>query len=90
MIYVDNYGNAFVNITESYFNSVLNSRRFAITFRSPNYRITKLSKAYKDVPEGEMLAFFSSTGYLEIAINQSHAASLLGLKHDTTVLVEMQ
>ncbi len=90
VIYVDNYENAFVNITEQLFNSVVKNRKFAITFRSPNYRITTISKAYKDVNPGEMLALFSTSGYLEIAIHQSKASSLLGLKMDQLVLVEME
>jgi S-adenosylmethionine hydrolase len=35
-----------------------------------------------------MLALFSSSGYLQIAINRGDAGSLLGLKPDTTVLIE--
>jgi S-adenosylmethionine hydrolase len=39
--------------------------------------------------EGEMLALFSTTGLLEIAINQGKASSLLGLKIDQSVLIEI-
>ena len=90
VIYVDNYENVFVNITEKLFTSIVKNRKFAITFRSPNYRITAISKSYKDVNPGEMLALFSTSGYLEIAINQSKASSLLGLKMDQLVLVELE
>lgn len=89
VIYVDRYGNAFINISETLFQSTVSNRKFAITFRSPNYRITRISKSYMDVHEGEMLALFSSCGYLEIAINRGHAANLLGLRHDASVLVEV-
>jgi S-adenosylmethionine hydrolase len=89
VIYIDNYENVFTNITEPFFKSVVKSKKFAIQFRSASYRITELSKAYKDVVEGEMLALFSSSGHLEIAINQGKASSLLGLKIDQAVLVEV-
>ncbi len=89
VIYVDHYENVFVNITETLFNSIVKHRKFTITFRSPNYRITTISKSYKDVNPGEMLALFSTSGYLEIAICQSRASSLLGLKMDQLVLVEL-
>jgi hypothetical protein len=36
-----------------------------------------------------MLALFSSSGHLEIAINQGKASSLLGLKIDQPVLIEI-
>jgi S-adenosylmethionine hydrolase len=60
-----------------------------ITFRSPSYRITSISKSYQDVSEGEMLALFSTSGHLEIAINKGKASSLLGLKMDQSVTVEI-
>jgi S-adenosyl-L-methionine hydrolase (adenosine-forming) len=90
VIYIDNYENAFTNITEEFFRSIVKNRKFVITFRSTTYRITRLSKSYKDVVEGEMLALFSTTGHLEIAINQGKASSLLGLKIDQPVLIEVQ
>jgi len=89
VIYIDNYENVFTNITEPFFRSVVKGKKFAILFRSATYRINELSKSYKDVVDGEMLALFSSSGHLEIAINQGKASSLLGLKIDQPVLVEI-
>ena len=87
--YIDNYGNAFTNISEALFRSTVNTRRFSITFRSPNYRITSISTSYKDVSQGEMLALFSTTGLLEIAIRDGKANTLLGLKPDQLIMVEI-
>jgi S-adenosylmethionine hydrolase len=90
VIYVDNYENVFVNITETLFRSIVKNRRFAITFRTANYSISEISKSYKDVSQGVMLALFSSSGYLEIAIREGKASSLLGLKMDQLVSVELE
>jgi S-adenosylmethionine hydrolase len=90
VIYIDNYENAFVNITESLFRSIVKNRKFAITFRSASYSISEISKSYKDVSQGVMLALFSTSGYLEIAIREGKASSLLGLKMDQLVTVEIQ
>jgi S-adenosyl-L-methionine hydrolase (adenosine-forming) len=90
VIYVDNYENVYVNITESLFKSAVGNRKFAITFRSQNYRITEISKSYKDVSQGDMLALFSTSGYLEIAIREGKASSLLGLKMDQMVTIELE
>ena len=89
VIYIDNYENVFTNISEPLFHSMTRGKKFAILLRSANYRITEISKSYKDVVEGEMLALFSTTGLLEIAINQGKASSLLGLKIDKSVLIEI-
>ena len=90
VIYIDNYENVFVNITEALFKSAVNNHKFAITFRSHNYRITEISKSYKDVNPGDMLALFSTSGYIEIAIREGKASSLLGLKMDQLVTVELE
>jgi S-adenosyl-L-methionine hydrolase (adenosine-forming) len=89
VIYIDNYDNVFTNITETFFRSVIRNKKFVIMFRSASYRITTISKSYKDVVEGEMLALFSTSGHLEIAINQGKASSLLGLRIDQPVLIEV-
>ncbi|MCX6267910.1 MAG: SAM-dependent chlorinase/fluorinase [Bacteroidetes bacterium] len=89
VIYIDSYENVFTNITETLFKSAVKNRKFAITFRSPNYRITEISKSYKDVSLGEMLALFSTSGYIEIAMREGMASSLLGLKMDQMVTVEI-
>ena len=89
VIYIDSYENVFTNITEEFFNTHAKGKKYAILFRSASYRITGLSKSYKDVVVGEMLALFNSSGYLEISINQGKASSLLGLKIDQPVLIEL-
>ena len=89
VIYIDSYENVFTNITEEFFNAHAKGKKYAILFRSASYRITELSKSYKDVVVGEMLALFNSSGYLEISINQGKASSLLGLKIDQPVLIEL-
>jgi S-adenosylmethionine hydrolase len=88
VIYIDAFGNLLFNITEPEFRNTVKGKKFEITFRTPGYSITSLSKSYSDVPEGEMLALFGSTGYLEIAINRGHAGSLLGMEIDDIVRIE--
>jgi len=89
VIYVDSYENVFTNITESLFKSMTRGKKFVIQFRSASYRINKISRSYNDEVEGEMLALFSTSGHLEIAINRGKASSLLGLKIDQPVLIEI-
>ena len=90
VIYNDNYGNAYTNITEKLFSEVVQKRKFAITFHTRANRITVISKSFMDVPPGEMLALFATSGHLLIAQRNSKAAELLGLKPDVTVTVELE
>lgn len=88
VIYIDSYKNVITNITQALFNEVGNGRPFMMFFRKFEYNIEVISKSYTDVYEGEKVALFSSTGYLEIAINQGKASGLLGLDMGDTVRVE--
>lgn len=88
VIYVDHYCNAITNISESLFRSFIKGRRYSIQFKSAGTGIVKVSASYDDVIPSEMLALFSSTGYLQIAINRGKASELLGLRNDESILVE--
>ena len=90
VIFIDQYENVFVNIDQKLFREVGKGRSYAIGFRLPGESIHNLHQAYSDVVPGESLAFFSSTGFLEIAINQGKAASLLGLQMNDTVSVDFE
>lgn len=88
VIFIDSYENVFVNIDKELFRSVGKNRPFFINFRSVGNSITHIHEAYADVVSGERLAVFGSTGYLEIAINQGKASSLLGLNINDTVSID--
>mgnify|MGYP001767847601 CR=1 FL=1 len=84
----DVYENLITNISHYLFRSVGKGNRFTITFRNPQYAIHTLSTSYSDVPEGEMLAIFGTSGLLEIAMNRGNASSLLGMEVDDPVRIE--
>jgi len=88
VIYVDRYENVFTNISKDLFLKIGKKRPFKLTFGASRYQVQKISESYKDVSEGEILALFSATGYLEIGISMGNAAGLLGLKVDDSVRVE--
>ncbi len=96
VIYIDGYGNVFTNITKEEFEKVRNLRNYAIFFTASNNPIRKVSTHYNQVPEGERLAIFSSSGYLQIAINKGvfgaggGASQLFGLKLNHSVRVEFE
>jgi S-adenosylmethionine hydrolase len=85
VIYVDSYENVFVNITEKIFKEIGKGRPFVISFRYNE--IEKISESYSDVIEGDIVALFSTSGYLEIAQNAGNASSMLDLKVGDAVRV---
>ena len=87
-IYIDHYGNIITNITESLFKSFGKGRRFTIFFRSEEYEIKTINDSYSSVQEGERVALFSSTGYIEIAINKGDASRLFGVNQGDIIRIE--
>ena len=79
IVFIDNFENVIVNITQSEFEKQRKNRKFKIVFKRDEI-IEKISTTYADVAEGEKLALFNSAGYLEIAINKGNAAGLFGLQ----------
>ncbi len=88
VIFVDGYENVFINIDQKLFREIGKGRNFVIGFRLPGEAIRQLYESYSDVVPGERLALFGTSGFLEIAINQGKAASLLGLQINDTVSIE--
>ncbi len=86
VIYVDNYENVITNITRDLFEKSRKGRKFRILIRGGE--INKISDSYSEVPVGEILALFGTTGHLEIAMNNGTASSLLGLDLDDPVRIE--
>lgn len=79
IIFIDNFENVVVNITQEQFEQQRKGRRFKIVFKRDEV-IDRISGSYADVPQGEKLVLFNSAGYMEIAINKGNAAGLFGLK----------
>jgi S-adenosyl-L-methionine hydrolase (adenosine-forming) len=79
ILYIDNFENVIVNITQQDFEKERNGRNFKIVFKRDEV-IDSISDTYASVPQGEKVAFFNSAGYLEIAINKGNAAGLFGLQ----------
>ena len=88
VIYINKYENVVTNITRDLFLQVGKGRQFSIEFRGESLK--KLHSSYQDVPVGEIVALFGSTGHLEIAINQGNASSLLGLEMNDPVRIEFK
>ncbi len=88
VIYIDEYENVYVNIDYQTFRNVGKNKKFFIGYRSDDEGISRISTSYSDVLPGEKLALFGTTGFLEIAVNQGNASSLLGINTEDTITIE--
>ncbi len=86
VIYLDSYSNVTYNITEKLFKEVGKGRPFTIYFK--NNLIDKISKKYGDVVEGELLALFNSSGFLEIAQNKGLIGRIQNVQLNEPITIE--
>lgn len=87
IIHVDKFENVILNVTKEYFEYQCRGRQFEIFFKYEN-PITRISDNYADVSVGDVLCFFNSGGYMELAINMGKAASQLDLIKDETIQIK--
>jgi S-adenosylmethionine hydrolase len=80
ILFIDNFGNAIINITKEVFEKERRERNYKIVCKR-NEILTSLSTNYSYVNEGNFLAWFNAAGYLELAINKGNAAELFGLEN---------
>ena len=59
---------------------LLRNRPFRIAFGRSVNDITTVHQTYGEVPDGERVALFGASGFLEIAVNGRSAAEMLGVK----------
>jgi len=102
VIYIDNYGNVITNVTRDFFTIAKGSyKTFEIVARNNKWK--KIFNKYNEIEDyknndteikdGQKLALFNSSGFLEFAIYRSNlktvggASTLLGLNfHDTITI----
>ncbi|MCL2413836.1 MAG: SAM-dependent chlorinase/fluorinase [Bacteroidales bacterium] len=88
--YIDRYENVNTNIHQSLFNEWKSKFRHFEIFYGSNDSVDKISTAYSDVGIANPLALFASDGFLQISMNQSKAASLLGIRKSTPIIVRFR
>ncbi len=87
VMHIDSYENLITNIPRELFKKAVGNKRFTISLRSAT--VDRISTSYDDAPPGEIIALFASNDVLEIAINRGKAASLLGMKWNDPVLIQI-
>ncbi len=75
LLSIDRFGNTITNFKTAEFG-VISSRRFSIACGRREVR--EFRSTFESAPEGQCFAYFGSSGYIELGVNQQSAAALLG------------
>jgi len=88
IIYIDSFQNMISNISRELFNDVSGSRGFSIVVRNHECKFRKVHTHYSEAEIGEPVCLFNEKGLLELALNGSNAAGLMGIKVLDNIRVE--
>lgn len=82
----DRFGNVITNLTRPRFDAWLNSKPASkIKLRVGEHLVRGLRRTYVEGMLDEPIAYFGSTGRLEVAVRNSNAVNWLGIKPDTRI-----
>ncbi|ACF14167.1 protein of unknown function DUF62 [Chloroherpeton thalassium ATCC 35110] len=73
IIHIDRFGNLISSLTAEEISQESSNWLFSIC----NATVSKLSKTYTEVAEGELVAYIGSDGFLEVGMRNGHAAERL-------------
>lgn len=90
ILYIDSFQNIISNISEPVFNKIGGTRKFSIFLRNHSYNFKRVMQQYADAETGEPVCLFNEKGLLELALNGSNAAGLLGVKVMDNIRIEFQ
>ncbi len=90
IVYFDDYGNGYLDITHARFCELAAGRPFVMTLRHSDVeKLSQIVAYYHDVGDrrlsGDLLLTVSATGHLQIAAKLDNAESLYGLRPHMTV-----
>lgn len=88
VVYVDNYGNAYLDMTYEEFERLRRGRPFSMMARE--FTLNKISRSYSDVRSGDLLLTVSSTRNLQVAVRDGSAQMLVGLDCLRTVTLSFK
>ena len=89
VIHIDTYGNLVTNIRLADCRELNDWHEADAEVTVGRVSLRGLRRTYSDAPAGESLAYFGSTGRLDIAINMGNAAQSLGIKRGDMVTLSL-
>ncbi len=86
IIHIDSFGNLISNIDQDRFLKFINAHSFSIKVK--NRKVSHIKRGYWEGRDKELIALFGSGGYLEIAVKDGSAKSILNAKKGDSIIVE--
>lgn len=88
IVYIDSFQNIVSNIPAKLIEETGAGRSFSIVVRNHECKFKKVYTHYSEAESGEPICLFNEKGLLELALNGSNAAGLLGVKVLDNIRIE--
>lgn len=86
LLSIDRFGNSITNFRASRFAEIA---RRPFTMRCGRRRITRFQTTFGEAPKGVCFAYFGSSGYIELGMNQRSAAAFLGAAPGDSISLQL-
>jgi len=88
VLLIDRFGNLITDLKQHAFEDWLGQAAVdEVRLEIGTHQITGISRTFSDVKTGQAIAYFGSSGRLELAVRNSHAASVLNADALTTLFL---
>jgi S-adenosylmethionine hydrolase len=87
ILHIDHFGNIITDISKEFWNKTMGKKKFSITCGKK--KITRLSQTYSEGKSGELIAYFGSSGFLEIAIVNGNAKKYLSISIEQPIIINL-
>jgi S-adenosylmethionine hydrolase len=89
IMYIDSYGNAYLNVTYEKFAEISRNRSFSVCIQSEEKKFSTIFDSFGSASkDSEMVVTASSTGYIVIGLKIASAEQLLHLKVRDPILIK--
>ncbi|MCX7918605.1 MAG: SAM-dependent chlorinase/fluorinase [bacterium] len=88
ILHIDHFGNIISDISKEFWNKTIAKKKFVILIGKK--KIMQIKQTYAEGKSGELIAYFGSSGYLEIALVNGNAKSQLNLRKETPILIDFK
>lgn len=83
VVHIDHFGNVILNFPQEDHSELIKNKKFKVVYRE--HKFEKIANTFSDVPGGELLLLWDSSGYLQVAKNTGSAAEQLDINLDDEV-----
>lgn len=88
-IYSDKHGNCYFDLRKDVFDAFAAGRKYRVRIQHyPSIEFDNLDRDVADVPPGDALFSFSSSGFLQLQMNMGNARQLFRIRDDTKIIIE--